>query len=99
MVASVLLQVIQQAPGQTQSAKARCNVHPFDLAVFIAEELDATTTGRHAVLSNDKKSYALRQQLLDTVTMTAFLRVKRLQMSFEFRNHCLRVRRIRPAPQ
>ena len=54
-----------------------------EFAVIGAEELNAAAGGRRALVAQDEKRDAVRDQHLDTVAVPARRRVERLQLRFQ----------------
>src|SRR5215831_4805231 len=78
--------MIDEQLAKTQPAILRPHIHALELTILGAEELDAAAAGRITAMAQHEKRDPLRDQLLDTVTMTALGRIERVQMRFQLRN-------------
>src|SRR5262249_49984462 len=86
MCSGIVRQVIDQQLPETQATKLRPQIHALEFPIRGAKQLDAAAAGRSIVIAQHEKRNSLRKQLLDTITMTAFGWIERLQMRFELRN-------------
>ena len=77
------------------ATKLGTHVHPLDLSIVGAKQLDAATANGCAAIADEKEGHAFRNQLLHTVAMTAFTRIERLKVRLKLGNQGCRVRSVR----
>ena len=64
--------------------KSGTDVHALQLAVVRAVDLDAATARRRSILPHDEEGDTFAKQLVDAITVAAFARVQRREMTLEF---------------
>src|SRR5687767_12481087 len=94
----MICQMVEHHFGEPQTAKLWPHVHALDFAILGAEELDAATAGRHAVMPDEKEYDRRRNQLFYSIAVTAFGWIERGQVRFKLSNQALCVGTVRAFP-
>ena len=69
--------MLDKAFDQAPTAELRPNVHPLQLAVLFADELDAAAAGRLSIAKDGEEGDLPHEELLDGVAMAAFDGIER----------------------
>jgi hypothetical protein len=78
--------VVEQQLSETRATKLGSHIHPLDLSIFSAKQLDATTASGSAAIANDKEGHGVGNQLLHAEAVTTLARIERLQLRLKLRN-------------
>src|SRR5262245_41795398 len=86
MCSGIVFEMRQYQLTKPQAPKLRAHIHPLDLPVLRAKQFDAATACRCPLVAQQEKSHRLRDELLDTESVTAFGGIERRKMRFELSN-------------
>jgi len=76
-----------------RAPEGRTDAHPFQLAVFGPEKLDAAATHRFSPVADEGEVDTLGKQLVDAVAVTALLGIERIELGLELGDDPARNRR------
>jgi len=96
MSMGVVGHVPQHQLRKTRTAELRADIHPLDLGILAAYQLDCSTARWNAALTNDKEGHTFREQFLHAVAMPAFARIEGLEQGVQFVDQCARIDAVGP---